>query len=102
MFLLEICCKENDLWVIAESLDAMFDVFGEDHLDPIVREIQMVERLKSLLPTLKSQVRSFRSYSNRWRPSVCPSRMGFRITCQRKVGLKLGVVCILYVYLMNI
>jgi hypothetical protein len=36
--------------VIAESLDAMFDVFGEDHLDPIVREIQMVERLKSLLP----------------------------------------------------
>lgn len=57
MFLLEICCKENDLRVIAESLDAMFDVFGEDHLDPIVREIQMVEKLKTLLPSLKTQVR---------------------------------------------
>lgn len=57
MFLLEICCKEKDLRVIAESLDAMFDVFGEDHLDSIVKEIQMVEKLKTLLPSLKTQVR---------------------------------------------
>lgn len=56
IFLLEVCCKEEDLRVIAESLDAMFDVFGEDHLDPIVRDIQMVDRLNSLLPTLKKQV----------------------------------------------
>lgn len=55
--MLEVCCKEEDLRVIAEALDAIFDVFGEDHLDPIVREIQMISRLNLLLPNLKKQVR---------------------------------------------
>lgn len=75
MFLLEICCKENDLWVIAESLDAMFDVFGEDHLDSIVREIQMVERLKSLLPTLKSQIHSKKKSLGEHYPVISTARI---------------------------
>jgi len=37
--LLEIVCKDTDLWVVTESLDSIFDVFGEDHIDPVVEEI---------------------------------------------------------------
>lgn len=75
MFLLEICCKENDLRVIAESLDAMFDVFGEDHLDPIVREIQMVEKLKTLLPSLKSQIQNKKKSLGEHYPVISTSRI---------------------------
>ena len=32
-------CKDTDLWVVTESLDSIFDVFGEDHIDPLVEEI---------------------------------------------------------------
>ena len=48
--------KDTDLWVVAEALDAIFDVFGEDHIDPIVREIGLVEKLKTVAPVLKSKV----------------------------------------------
>ena len=56
MFLLEVVCKDSDLWVVAEALDSIFDVFGEDHIDPVVREIGLVEKLKSIAPVLKSKV----------------------------------------------
>lgn len=58
MFLLEIICKDGDLWVVAEALDSLFDVFGEDHLDPVVREIHLVERLKQILGPLKAKINS--------------------------------------------
>ena len=48
--------KDTDLWVVAEALDAIFDVFGEDHIDAIVREIGLVEKLKTVAPVLKSKV----------------------------------------------
>ena len=56
MFLLEVVCKDSDLWVVAEALDSIFDVFGEDHIDPVVKEIGMVEKLKNIAPALKSKV----------------------------------------------
>ena len=56
VFLLEIVCKDTDLWVVAESLDSIFDVFGEDHIDPVVKEIELVQKLKMITPTLKSKV----------------------------------------------
>ena len=54
--LLEIVCKDTDLWVVAESLDSIFDVFGEDHIDPVVEEIELVQKLNMITPTLKSKV----------------------------------------------
>ena len=56
MFLLEVVCKDSDLWVVAEALDSIFDVFGEDHVDPVLEEIGMIEKLKSIAPALKSKV----------------------------------------------
>ena len=40
----------------AEALDAIFDVFSEDHIDVICKEINLVERLKVLVPVLKQKV----------------------------------------------
>lgn len=56
VFLLEVVCKDSDLWVVAESLDSIFDVFGEDHIDPVVKEIGLVEKLKMIAPSLKAKV----------------------------------------------
>lgn len=57
MFLLEICSKSSDLWVTAEALDVIFDVFAEDHLDVVAQEIGLVGKLTNLLPALKGKVR---------------------------------------------
>ncbi|XP_052816552.1 HEAT repeat-containing protein 3-like [Mya arenaria] len=54
--LLERVCGDGDLWVVGEALDAIFDVFSEDHLDPIVREIGLVQKLKTIAPGIKSKI----------------------------------------------
>ncbi|XP_057379053.1 HEAT repeat-containing protein 3-like [Daphnia carinata] len=58
--LLDTACLSQDLWVTAEAMDALFDVFKEDHTDPVVSDIQLVERLKSMAPTFKHRVHSQR------------------------------------------
>ncbi|KAK3603405.1 hypothetical protein CHS0354_009384 [Potamilus streckersoni] len=56
LFLIGVVCKDCDLLVTAEALDSIFDVFCEDHLDPIVREINLVDRLKQVVPAFKSKI----------------------------------------------
>lgn len=58
--LLDTACLSPDLWITAEAMDALFDVFKEDHTDPIVGDIQLVERLRTLAPTFKHRVHSQR------------------------------------------
>lgn len=53
---MEVATKDMELWVVAEALDAIFDVFAEDHIDPVVKEIGLVGKLRSLSPMLKSKV----------------------------------------------
>jgi hypothetical protein len=48
--------QEESLPVVAESVDAIMDVFSEDHTDPLLRELQIIEKLSALLPQLKAQV----------------------------------------------
>lgn len=60
LFLLETVCKEEELWVVAEALDAIFDVFGEDHLNGIITEIRLIDRLRQLLPGLKAKMKTNR------------------------------------------
>jgi hypothetical protein len=50
---------------------------------------QLVTSPLQLYPFLSPDASSKGGYSNWYRPS----QIGFRITCERKVGLKLGVVC---------
>ncbi|KAF8782676.1 HEAT repeat-containing protein 3-like [Argiope bruennichi] len=56
-FLLDICLKSNDMWVTAETLDKIFDVFAEDHVDFIAREIGLIEKLTHLVPVLKAKIK---------------------------------------------
>lgn len=56
VLLLEVVCQDTDLWVVAEALDSIFDVFGEDHIDPVLKEIGLVDKLKTVAPALKSKV----------------------------------------------
>lgn len=60
VFLLEVACRDTELWVVAEALDSIFDVFGEDHLNNILSEIRLLDRLRQLLPMLKSKMKTNR------------------------------------------
>lgn len=58
--LLDTTCITPDLWITAEAMDALFDVFKEDHTDSLIGDIQLVERLRTLAPGFKHRVHSQR------------------------------------------
>ncbi len=58
--LMETSCRETNLWIAAEALDALFDVFKEDHTDGVAVEIQLVKSLKALAPGFKQKVHAQR------------------------------------------
>jgi hypothetical protein len=45
------------LWVTVEAFDTIMDVFGEDETDNAAAQISLVEKLQTLLPSLKHKVR---------------------------------------------
>uniref|UniRef100_A0A131XBN9 SYO1-like TPR repeats domain-containing protein n=1 Tax=Hyalomma excavatum TaxID=257692 RepID=A0A131XBN9_9ACAR len=55
--LLEVSFKDPDTVVVTEALDAIFDIFGEDSTDAVAREIELVEKLRQVLPAFKSKVK---------------------------------------------
>lgn len=46
----------TDLVVVAEALDALFDVFADDATDPVAQNLQLTEKLKAIMPQLKAKV----------------------------------------------
>ncbi|KAK7493844.1 hypothetical protein BaRGS_00014985 [Batillaria attramentaria] len=59
-FLVTVAGQSHDLVVVAEALDALFDVFSDDATDPVARRLCLTERLTSILPQLKAKVQSQR------------------------------------------
>jgi len=56
-FLLDVSTKDTvELIVNAEALDAVFDVFGEDHVDIVCKELNLLERLKQVLASFKNKI----------------------------------------------
>ena len=53
---MDTCTKENEVWVIAESLDAIMDIFAEDETDILAEDINLVEKLQTVVPILKNKV----------------------------------------------
>lgn len=51
-----ICTTDSQAWVIAESIDALMDIYAEDETDRLAAEIELVPRLLSLIPHFKSKV----------------------------------------------
>lgn len=62
LFLLELCGKDTEMGVVSEALDAIIDVFAEDHTDGVAREIHLVERLQRILPSFKNKIKSQRKH----------------------------------------
>lgn len=54
--MLDVCSKCADILVVAEALDSMFDVFAEDHVDYIAKEIRLLEKLKHIKKSLEPKV----------------------------------------------
>lgn len=48
---------ESKAWVIAESLDAIMDIYTEDDSDQLANEIEIVEKLRELVPVFKNKVK---------------------------------------------
>lgn len=59
MALLDICTRESEVWVMAEALDAIMDIFAEDETDCIAEEIKLVDKLQTLVPVLINKVINF-------------------------------------------
>lgn len=57
IFLLDTCMMESKVWVMAETLDAIMDIYSEDASDQLASEIKLVEKLHTLLPLFKNKVR---------------------------------------------
>ena len=55
--LVEAATHSLDLVVVAEALDALFDVFADDATDPVAQNLQLTQRLQSILPQLKAKVK---------------------------------------------
>ncbi|GAB1603469.1 HEAT repeat-containing protein 3-like [Argonauta hians] len=52
--LMKIACEDKSLHVVAESLDAIFDIFAGDDVDPIIQDINLINNLKPVLSNLKA------------------------------------------------
>jgi len=56
VWLVENAAKDEDLRVVAEALDKLFDVFGEDDSDDIFANLKLLQKLRNILPQLKSRI----------------------------------------------
>nr|XP_033336474.1 HEAT repeat-containing protein 3 [Megalopta genalis] len=56
-FLLDACTTESKVWVIAESLDAIMDIYAEDDSDLLANEVELVGKLHTLIPVFKNKMR---------------------------------------------
>lgn len=59
MFLLDIAKTETRVWVIAESIDAIMDIYTEDEIDHIAADIELIPKLLSIMPHFKTKVNIF-------------------------------------------
>jgi hypothetical protein len=55
-FLLHVANTDTEIVMRAECLDALMDVFADDDLHSVTREIDMVSKLKTLLPSFKEMI----------------------------------------------
>lgn len=52
-FLLEAASRDVELRVVAEALDKIFDLFAEDYTDKLGDEVNLVVKLKQMMPGFK-------------------------------------------------
>lgn len=62
-FLLEMCNSSKEVWIIAEAVDALMDLYAEDETDASAARINLVQRLQIGAPVLKTMVNFYYSYA---------------------------------------
>ncbi|CAG9796568.1 unnamed protein product [Diatraea saccharalis] len=59
-FIIEQAHKENDVWVLAEAIDTLVDLYSEDETDMLAARVKLVDKLSILAPILKNKARQQR------------------------------------------
>lgn len=54
---MEAATASKHLWLVAEALDSVMDVFAEDSNNVHLKELGIIPTLQTILPQLKSMVR---------------------------------------------
>ncbi|XP_011869585.1 PREDICTED: HEAT repeat-containing protein 3-like [Vollenhovia emeryi] len=55
-FLLDISKTETRVWVIAEAIDSIMDIYTEDDIDHIAADIKLVPNLQSIMPHFNNKM----------------------------------------------
>ncbi|EDV21659.1 uncharacterized protein TRIADDRAFT_59888 [Trichoplax adhaerens] len=54
--------KEDNLWLAAEAVDSLIDIFADGNVaDTVAKQLRVVEHLQQLLPRMKSKMKSERA-----------------------------------------
>ena len=56
-FILEQAHKENEVWVLAEAIDTIIDIYSEDETDILAAKVKLTDKLSVLAPLLKNKAR---------------------------------------------
>ncbi|PZC79107.1 hypothetical protein B5X24_HaOG216796 [Helicoverpa armigera] len=56
-FILEQAHKENEVWVLAEAIDTIVDLYSEDETDVLAAKVKLTDKLAILAPILKNKAR---------------------------------------------
>ncbi|KAJ8735590.1 hypothetical protein PYW07_007210 [Mythimna separata] len=56
-FVLEQAHKENEVWVLAEAIDTLVDLYSEDETDGLAAKVKLVDKLAILAPILRNKAR---------------------------------------------
>lgn len=73
-YLLEVASKDSDITVVTEALDATFDVFAEDATDQTAVEIELVPKLRLVLPAFRAKVNQMRKSLGKHYPVVMTAK----------------------------
>ncbi|CAH1270839.1 HEATR3 [Branchiostoma lanceolatum] len=86
-FLTEVAGKDAVLWVVAEALDAIFDVFGDGpQVDAVAGNIGLVAKLRQISPLFKSRVHKERRSLGEHFPVVDNARVNLNRFIKYKEG----------------
>ncbi|CAK1540045.1 unnamed protein product [Leptosia nina] len=69
-FILEQAHKENEVWVLAEAIDTLVDLYSEDETDGIAAKVKLVDKLAILAPILKNKARQQRKLPKEYKVLV--------------------------------
>jgi len=55
--LLTGCLSDQSAWVLAEALNAIFDIFAEEQFNSVVKHLNLMEKLQLLIPHLTNLIK---------------------------------------------